>query len=440
MQVNLEKLEKNFVLLEVSVDAGEIEAVLAESYKKVVNKVNLPGFRKGHIPRSVLELQFGKEVLYEDAMEIMVSKAYVQGITEYKLEPIDQPKLEMDESLDITKPFLFKIKVEVLPEVTLGKYDGLEVEKPEVQVGDEQVAERLKALQERHAELVLSDKQKLEKGDFAIIDFEGFIDQKAFPGGAAQAYTLEIGSGSFIPGFEEQLIGMNVGTEKDIQVAFPADYQSPELAGKEAIFKVNVKEIKVKEVPVLDDEFAKSVGKFETMEQLKADLAEKIKVMAEQDAEADFAQAAIDQAVDNCKVEIPELLIEREMEDLLHRFEHNLTYQGLNLERYLEYAHKTKEEVLDDFRPEAAKRVKTDLVLNSVAKSEQIEIAETELDEKIGELAVRYQHKDAVKLRKELEKKGRLGDIKQAILLEKTADLIKARSVAKIVKKKAVKK
>jgi trigger factor len=424
MQFQREKLDQNFVSLEVTANGEEIKEALTESYKRVVNKVNLPGFRKGHIPRPVLESHFGKTVLHEDAMEILVTKGYLQALDEFSLEPIDQPKLEVVEPFNEEQPFRFKITVEVLPEVELGQYKGLEVPKVQPEVTEEQVAERLKNLQDRHAELVLSEKQVVENGDFAVIDFEGYIDGQPFSGGAAQAYTLEIGSGNFIPGFEEQVIGMSVGAAKEIQVTFPADYPREEFAGKEATFKVELKEIKVKEIPSLDDEFAKSVGNFETLDDLKQDIREKIRVVAERDAAAEFQQATIDRAVENASVHVPDTLVKREMEDLLNRFEYNLGYQGLNLDKYLEYSQKTKEQVLEEFQPEAVKRVKTDLVLNQIAKAEKLEVSEGELSDKIQELAVRYQQKDPAKLRRELEQKGRLSDIKQAILLEKTADLI----------------
>lgn len=425
MQFNLEKLDKNFVALEVTFNEEEVEEALAEGYKRVVKKVNIPGFRKGHVPRAILEKQFGKEVLYEDAIDIILPKGYLKALEEYKLEPIDQPKLDVNEAFEAGKPFVFKATVEVLPEVKLGQYKGLEIEKPKVEIKDEQVAERLASLQERHAELVLSDKKNLEKGDFAVIDFEGYIDDQPFSGGAAQAFSLEIGSGSFIPGFEEQLIGMEVGTDKDIKVTFPEDYPREDLAGKEAAFKVSLKEIKVKEIPAADDEFAKSVGNFETIEDLKADLREKMVEWATQDAESSFAQAAVNKAVENAEFETPETLVKREMDDLLHRFEHNLAYQGLTLEKYLDYVKKTKEEVLDDFRPEAVKRIKTDLVLSNIAKSENLEVTEEELNEKLQELAERYQQKNSAKLRQTLEKNGQLSSIKQAILLEKASDFIK---------------
>jgi trigger factor len=425
MQFNLEKLDKNFVALEITMDTEEIDEALAESYKRVVKKVNIPGFRKGHVPRPILEKQFGKEVLYEEAIDILIPKGYLGALDEYKLEPIDQPKLEVKEAFESGKPFAFKATVEVVPEVKLGQYKGLEVEKVKVEVKEEQVIERLASLQERHAELVLSDKKNLEKGDFAVIDFEGYINGQPFSGGAAQAYSLEIGSGSFIAGFEEQLIGMEVGTEKDIKVTFPEDYPREDLAGKEATFKVSLKEIKVKEIPTADDDFAQSIGNFDTIDALKDDLREKMTEWAKQEADTNFAQEAVNKAVENAEIEAPETLVKREMDELLHRFEHNLAYQGLNLQQYLDYTKKTNEEVLEDFRPEAIKRVKTDLVLSNIAQAENLEVTDEELNEKLAELAERYQQKNAAKLRESLEKNGRLSSIKQAILLEKAADFIK---------------
>jgi trigger factor len=425
MQSKLEKLDKNVVEVELTVGIEEIDEAIAQAYKKVVKKVNLPGFRKGNIPRRVLEAQFGKEVFYEDALDIIVPKVYLEALSEHKLEPIDHPKFDIIESLESGKPFVFKATVEVLPDVKLGQYKELRVEKKQVKIGEADVEKQLTELRERHAELVLSEKTALENGDFAIIDFEGYIDGQPFPGGAAQAYSLEIGSGNFIPGFEMQLIGMTTGSEREIAVTFPNDYPTQELAGKAASFKVTLKEIKVKEIPELNDEFAQSIGKCKSLDELKADVKEKITSMAEMDAESAYSQALLDQAVANSEVEVSETLVKREMDELLGRFEHNLTYQGLNLEKYLEYAKKTRDEVLEDFRPEAVKRVKTDLVLDCIARFEKIDATEAEVDEKIKELAERYQEKNSAEMKKILAAKGRLGDIKQAIILEKTADFIK---------------
>ncbi|HEY8464345.1 MAG TPA: trigger factor [Bacillota bacterium] len=429
MQFNLEKLEKNLVSIEATVSVEEIEEAIAKAYKKVVKKVNLPGFRKGNIPRHILEAHFGKEVFYEDALDIIVPKAYLEALNEFKLEPIDNPQFEVVEPLDAAKPFVFKAKVELLPEVKLGQYKNLQVEKKQVQITPEDIEKQLKVLQERHTELVLSDKEELEKGDFAVIDFEGYIDGKPFTGGAAQAYTLEIGSETFIPGFEDQLIGMKTGTEREITVTFPADYQNSELAGKEAVFKVALKEIKVKEIPELDDEFAKSVGNFENLDELRKDIETKITSMAELEAENVYSEAVIQKAVSNSEVEIPEIMIKQEIEQMMHRFERNLAHQGLNLEKYLEYSKKTREDVLEEFRPEAEKQVKTDLVLNSIAKQENIEVSEAEIDDKVRELAERYQYKNPEKLKQELTSQGRLAQIKQAIILEKTADFLKESAV-----------
>jgi trigger factor len=435
MQFNLEKLDKNFVALTVTVSPEEVEKALADSYKAVVNKINLPGFRKGHIPRLILEKQFGKEILYEDAVKILAQDGYLGGIKEYDLEPIAQPKFEAVNQFEAESAFVFKMEIEVLPEVKLGQYKGLEVERVQVAVTDEEVAQKLKELQERHAELTLSDRTQLAKGDFAVIDFEGYVNGRAFQGGAAQSYTLEIGSGNFIPGFEEQMIGMETGTERDITVTFPEDYNSQDLAGKEAVFKVKLKEIKVKEIPELDDEFAKSLGKFETLQELKDDLTERIRKSSEQEAELKFIDATVKQAVDNSEVEIPETMIQQETEDMMHRFEHNLSYRGLSFEQYSSYSKKNREEMLQEFRPEALQRVKTDLVLSKIAKAEEIKITDNELNMKINELAGMYGEKDPAKLRRDLEKRGRLGAIEQSILLEKTTDFLKEQSVVQWVVK-----
>jgi trigger factor len=435
MQSKLLKEEKNRVTLEITVSVVEIATALDAAYRKVIQKVNIPGFRKGHVPRHVLEAQYGKEVLYEDALDIMIPDAYFAAVKEYKLEPIDQPKLDVKEALSPEQPFVFQAEVEVLPKIKLGIYKDLDIKKDKVKVGEDKVVERLAALRERHAELVLSKKELLAKGDFGVIDFEGYIDGKPFPGGAAQAHTLEIGSNSFIPGFEEKLIGMELGSERELDVAFPADYPHAELAGKPVLFKVVLKEIKTKEYPELDDEFAKSLGKFETMAALKQDILEKLTQTAQVEAESNFAQEAVVKATENAKVELPEVLIEREIEDLLHNFQHNLTYQGLTFEQYLEYAKKTADEIKQDFRPEALKRVKTDLVMMAIAKVEGLEVSDAELNTKISDMAARYQEKDPAKLRRELEKRGRLEDIRRALLLERAADLITESAQARLAQK-----
>jgi trigger factor len=435
MQFNLEKLDKNFVALTVTASPEEVEHALADSYKTVVNKVNLPGFRKGHIPRQILEKQFGKEILYEDAVKGLAQEGYLGGIKEYDLHPIAQPKFDAVNQFEAESSFIFKMEIEVLPEVKLGQYKGLAVEKVQVKVTDEEVDQKLKDLQERHAELVLSDRTQLAQGDFAVIDFEGYVGGQAFSGGAAQSYTLEIGSGNFIPGFEEQLVGMETGTDQVIKVTFPEDYNNQDLAGKEAEFKVKLKEIKVKEFPALDDEFAKSLGKFETLRELKEDLYEKIQATSEREAEQKFSDTAVKVAVDNAEVEIPETMIDQEAEDMMRRFEQNLSYRGYSFDQYASFSKKTREEMQQDFRPEALERVKTDLVLSKIAQVEDIQITDAELDMKINELASLYGAKDPVKLRRDLEKKGRLGAIEQTILMEKTTDFLKEQSVAQLVAK-----
>ncbi|MCL6590843.1 MAG: trigger factor [Firmicutes bacterium] len=435
MQFNLEKLDKNFVALTVTVSLEEVEKALAKSYKTVVNKINLPGFRKGHIPRLILEKQFGKEILYEDAVKILVQDGYLAGIKEYDLHPIAQPKFEPVNQFEEGSPFIFKMEIEVLPEVKLGQYKGLTVEKVQKKVTEEDVDLKLKELQERHAELVLSDHTQLAQGDFAVIDYEGYVQGQAFSGGAAQSYTLEIGAGNFIAGFEDQLLGMEIGTERVISVVFPEDYYNQDLAGKKAEFKVKLKEIKVKEYPALDDEFAKSLGKFETLQELRDDLYEKIRKSSEREAELMFGNNAVKVAVDNAEVEIPESMIEQETGEMMRRFEQNLSYRGLSFDQYASYSKKTREEIEQDFRPEAFQRVKTDLVLSKIAKVEDIKITDEELNMKISELAGLYGAKDPAKFRRDLEKRGRLDAIEQSILMEKTTDFLREQSVARLVER-----
>ncbi len=426
MQFNLEKLEKNFVILEVHLEVEEVEESLQEGYKKVVTKVSLPGFRKGHIPRKVLEKQFGKEVFNEEALNLIVPKSYTEAVRYFALEPIDYPQFEIDEAtFGNGQAFVYKATVEILPEVELGQYKGLEVEKEITEISEEKITNHLETMRERHAELVLSDKESLEKGDYAVIDFEGYIDGKPFYGGASQNYSLEIGSGSFIPGFEDQMLGMKVAEKRDIQVAFPEEYHAEELAGKEATFKVELKEIKVKELPVIDDEFASTIGDFSNLEELKEDVRKKLEGHAESENESKYSQAIVDKIVENSQVLTSETLVKRELEEMVQNFEHSLEQQNLSIEKYLSYTNKTMDQMKEEIKPEAERRVKTNLVITSIARIEEIKILEDELDERINELANYYNHSNVAELKKNLIKNGRINDIEQSILFEKTADFIK---------------
>lgn len=429
MPSTLEKLDKNFVSIELTVSTEEIDRALEQAYHKVVKKLNIPGFRKGKVPRRIIEAQYGKEVLYEEAVDILVPQKYDEAIVEHGLMPIDQPKFDVVEPFEEGKPFVFKIQVEVAPEVTLGEYKGLKVAKPEVNVTNEQVEERLNSLRERHSELVVSDETILKNGDFAVIDFEGFIDGTPFPGGAGQGYSLEIGSGTFIPGFEEALIGTETGTEREINVSFPDDYHAAELAGKPVVFKVKLQEIKVKELPELNEDFAKALG-HEDMEQLRADLSNKMEETATRQRDTAWEEAVIAKAVENATVEIPDVLVERQTKRMIREFEQNLSYQGLNLDSYLKYAEKDLETVEKEFRPGAEKRVKTDLVVEAIAKSEGIEPSEDEVDAQIEKLVATYPPKEKARAEKELKKQAHREAIKDALRGEKAMKLLVEQAVA----------
>lgn len=424
MQATLEKRENNLVSLEFTAEPKEVQEALSLAYQKVVKKVSIPGFRKGKVPRRVLESHFGKEVLFEDAMEILVSRGYREALIEHGLEPIDNPKLEIVQAIEEDKPFVFKARVQVLPEVKLGNYKGLKVEKKVARITEEDVEKELKALQERHAELVVVEKDSLEKGDFAVIDFEGYVDGQAFPGGAAQGYTIEVGAGRFIPGLEDGLIGMKPGTEKEIKVTFPEDYHNKDLAGKEAVFKVKLQEIKNKELPVLDDEFAKSLGHGETLPELKEDIKKHLQEYVDQEAERDFQRQVVEKVVAESVVEIPEILINRELDHLVHDVEHDLSHRGLKLEQYLETTNQTEESLRNELRPRAEKGVKIDLVLTSIAKAEGIEATEEEINNEIEKSLVYYPENRRKEIRKRMENPNVREGMKQSLVKKKVVDFL----------------
>ncbi|HEY8391207.1 MAG TPA: trigger factor [Capillibacterium sp.] len=390
MQSTVDKLDNNRVLLKFEANPEEVAAAFTQAYKKVVKQVNIPGFRKGKAPRFILEQQFGKEILHQDAVEFLITKGYYEAVREHKLEPVENPKIDFDGVIEEGKPFTFQAEVEVLPEVELGAYKEIKAQKEQPVVTDEEVQQELKALQESHAELVASEKKILEKGDFAVIDFEGYLDQKPFPGGAGQGYTIEVGAGRFIPGFEDGLIGMAPGEERELNLTFPADYHQKELAGKAVVFKVKLHEIKVKELPALDDEFAKSLGEYENLAALEEAQRKRLQAYKEEEARRKLENEVIKKVVDASKVPLSETLIKREVEHLLHHLEDDLEARGLKLEDYLARTGQTLEKMQEELRPQAEERLKTDLVLSAVTKAEGITVSEDELKERVGYLLQFY--------------------------------------------------
>lgn len=390
MSAKWEKLEGNQGVLTVEVDAETFSKALDEAFKKVSKQVNIPGFRKGKIPRGMFEQRFGAESLYQDALDIILPEVYPQAVEEAGIEPIDRPEIDV-EQIEKGKNLIFTAKVIVKPEVKLGEYKGLEVEKIDAQVSEEDVDAELKSLQERHAELVVKEDGAVEDGDTVVIDFEGFADGEAFEGGTAENYTLEIGSGSFIPGFEEQLVGLEANGEKDVEVTFPEEYHAENLAGKPATFKVKLHEIKAKELPALDDEFAKDVDEeVETLEALKEKTKNRLEETRKAEAENALRDALVDKASDNAEVDIPQILIENEVNRMMQEFEQRLQAQGMNLELYFQFSGQDEDALKEQMKEDASKRVKYNLTLEAIAKAENIEVTDEEVDAEVAKMAEMY--------------------------------------------------
>ncbi|MBS2969916.1 trigger factor [Metabacillus sp. KIGAM252] len=390
MSAKWEKLEGNQGILTVEVDAETFDNALDEAFKKVVQQVSIPGFRKGKVPRSLFEQRFGVESLYQDALDILLPVEYGKAIDETAIEPIDRPEIDID-SMGKGETLTFTAKVTVKPEVKLGDYKGLEVDKDDAEVTDEDVDQELKQLQERQAELVVKEEGKIEDGDTVVMDFEGFVDGEAFEGGQADNYSLEIGSGSFIPGFEEQLVGLETGAEKDVEVTFPEEYHAEDLAGKAATFKVKIHEIKAKELPELDDEFAKDVDEeVETLEALKAKTKERLQETRKTEAENKLRDALVEKAAENAEVEIPQVMIDSEVERMMKEFEQRLQMQGMNLELYFQFSGQDEEALKQQMNEDAAKRVKFNLTLEAVASAESLEVTDAEVEEELSKMAEMY--------------------------------------------------
>jgi len=434
MLKKVEKMEGNKVKLEIEVAAPDVDTALAKSYRQVVKKVNLPGFRKGKVPRRILESRFGPEILHEDALEMLVPDAYEAALEEADLDPINNPEFDLVQ-IEESKPLLFNAIIEVLPPVELGKYRGLEVDQEKAEVDDIQIDHHLYMLREQNARLVPREEGPVNKGDLVQIDFKGYVDGELFEGGEAEDYSLEIGSNSFIPGFEDQLIGAVQDEEKEIKVTFPASYRKEDIAGKEATFKVVVKQIKEKQLPELDDEFVKEVSEFETLAEMKDDLREKLLKTAEDQSKAKLEEDLIEKVSAAATVEPPKILVDRQIDRMVGDLENYLRYQGMGLDQFLELSGKDKDEVREERREEAEKRAKANLVLDAIAKKEGITADDNELKEKIEEIATTY-NDDPVRIRELLEKQGRIPVMKEEIRIRKVIDLIVSEAKIKLVEAK----
>ncbi len=438
MLKNTENIESSKVKLEVEVAAPEVDTALAKAYRQVVKKVNLPGFRKGKVPRRILESRFGPEVLYEEALEILVPSAYDEAVEEAGVEPIGQPEFDLVQ-IEEGKPLIFNALVEVMPPVEIGAYKGLEAEQDEAAVDDLQIDHHFYMLREQNARLVPREEGPVKQGDLVTIDFKGFVDGELFEGGEAENYSLEIGSNTFIPGFEEQLIGVNPEEEKEVKVKFPDNYRKEDIAGKDALFNVTVKQIKEKQLPDLDDEFVKEISEFETLDEMKADLKVKLQKNAEEQAKSKLEGELIEKVSDASEVALPKVLVERQIDRMIGELENYLRYQGMGMDQFIELSGKTKEEMREEKREDAEKRTKANLVLDAIAKKEGITVEDSELEAKIKEIAESYKD-DPERIRDILEKQGRIPVMLEEIRIRKVIDLIVGETKVKVVKKKEEKK
>ena len=423
MSLQVEKLEHNMAKLTIEVDAEEFKKATTEAYKKQKKNFNIPGFRKGKVPQAFIEKMYGPEVFYEEAANIVIPKAYAEEMKDCDLEIVSRPEVDI-EQIEKGKPFIFTAEVALKPEVTLGEYKGLEVEVTVEEVTDEEVSAELVKQQEENAREITVEDRAIENGDIALIDYSGSVDGEKFEGGTAENQTLVIGSGSFIDNFEEQLIGKNIGEEVEVHVTFPEEYHAPELAGKPAVFEVKINGIKVKELPVIDDEFASEVSEFDTLDEYKADIRAKLVEQKEKAAQTEKENKVVDKAVENASMDIPEAMIEEQTNQMAQEFAQNLSYQGLQLEQYFQFTGMTQEKFMEDLKPQAKKRIESRLLLEAVVAAENIEATDDELNAEIAKMAEMYQM-EAEKLQ------GFMGDaekeqMKKDIAVQKAVDLLVA--------------
>lgn len=428
MSSKLEKLDNNKVVLEITVSAEALEKGLAKAYQKNVKKFNIDGFRKGKAPRSFIEKIYGEGVFYEDAINEVCPDAYDEAVKEHNLEPVDRPDIDIVE-IEGGKGLVFKAEVTVKPEVTLGQYKGIEVSKKEYNVTDQDIEKELNALREKNARIVEVTDRAIKNGDITIIDFKGFVDDVQFDGGTAEDYKLEIGSGQFIPGFEEQLVGAEIGKEVDVNVGFPADYRNEDLAGKPALFKVTVKSIKEKQLVDLDDEFAKDVSEFDTLAELKADITKKREQEGERQAKQQSEDELLNKIAENATIDIPEVMVEAQINVMLRDFDYQLQYQGLNLESYMKYMNTTLDKMKESYRNMAYNRVKVQLVLEKIAKTENIEVTEADMNAEIEKTAKQY-NQEAEQFKTVLRPED-IEYIKDGIEVQKTIDFLVENNSAK---------
>lgn len=422
MSLKVENLEHNMVKLTIETTAEEFAKALQSAYRKNKNRINVPGFRRGKAPQVMIEKMYGAGIFYEDAANELIPEAYDREVADCGLTLVSQPQIEV-EQIEKGKPFIFTAEVAVKPEVTLGEYKGLEVPKTEIAVTDEEVQAEVDKERESNARMIDVDDRAVQNGDIIKLDFDGSVDGVPFEGGKAENYDLTVGSGSFIPGFEDQLVGAKIGEDLEVKVTFPEDYHAENLAGKDAVFKCRVNEIKVKELPAEDDDFAQDVSDFDTMEEYRADIRKNLTEKKENDAKNAKEKAAVEKAVENATMDIPEAMIQNQVRRMTDDFARRLQSQGLTVEQYLQFTGMTAEKLVEQMRPEAETRIKNSLVLEAIAKAEAFEISGEKVDEEIARMAETYKM-EADKVKEMLGDAG-IAQIRDDLAIQAAVDLVR---------------
>ena len=421
MSLQVEKMEKNMAKLTIEVSAEELDKAMQNAYLKARGKISIPGFRKGKAPRKMIEQMYGKGIFLEDAANALIPEHYSKALEECNLEIVSQPEIDVTQA-EPGKAFIFTAEVAVKPEVTLGEYKGVEVPKSETEVTDEDIDAEIKKEQEKNSRTVTVEDRRAENGDITTIDFEGFVDGVAFEGGKGTDYPLTLGSGSFIPGFEDQLVGAKAGDHVEVNVTFPEEYQAAELAGKAAVFQCDVKKVETKELPELDDDFAQDVSEFDTLAEYREDVKKNFTEKKEKEARAAKENAAVDKAIENAEMEIPDAMLNTQVRQMMNDFASRMQSQGLTMEQYFQFTGMTAEKMQEEMKPQALKRIQTRLVLEKIAETENIEVSEDEVNEEIGKMAEMYKM-EADKL-KELLGDRELEQMKKDMAVQKAVTLV----------------
>ena len=421
MSLQVEKMEKNMAKLTIEVSAEDLEKAMQSAYQKAKGRISIPGFRKGKAPRKMIEQMYGKGIFLEDAVNALIPEHYSKALSECELEIVSQPQIDVTQ-MEPGKALIFTAEVAVKPEVTLGEYKGVEVPKAEIEVTEEEIEAAIKREQEKNSRTITVEDRAAEEGDIVTIDFEGFVDGEAFEGGKGEAYPLTLGSHTFIPGFEEQLVGAKTGDHVEVNVTFPEEYQAKELAGKAAVFQCDVKKIEAKELPELNDDFAKDVSEFDTLAEYKEDVKKNLTESKEKEALRAKEDAAIEKIIENAELEIPEAMLDTQCRQMMDDFGRRMQSQGLSMEQYFQFTGQTAEKMMEDMKPQALKRIQTRLVLEKIVEVENIQPTEEEVNEEISKMAAMYKM-EADKL-KELVGEREMEQMKKDMAVQKAVTFV----------------